>query len=121
MRKDIDLSFRKNPLTGDLATVTKSNAINQAMKNLLLTEYYKRGFNIEVGCNLNALVFSLYSPLQQQTIRDLIKRSLDNFEPSEVVSIDVNFEEGSNSLEITIAYYENNNNIVQQARFQYKY
>ena len=82
MRKDIDLSFRKHPLTGDLLTVTKSNAINQAMKNLLLTEYYKRGFNIEVGCNLNSMVFELYSPLQQQTIKDLIKRCLDNLEVS---------------------------------------
>jgi len=104
MRKDIDLNFSIHPLTGDLAMKTGKSAIEQSMKNLLLTSYYERGFNIEIGSDIQSSIFENFSVLMQQTIKNNIVRLIDNFEPNvEVVEVMVSMEE-SNELLIDIYY-----------------
>jgi hypothetical protein len=109
MRKDIDLNFSIHPLTGDLAMKTGKSAIEQSMRNLLLTSYYERGFNIEIGSDIHSSIFENFSIFMQQTIKNNIVNLLDNFEPNvEVVDVLVSLEE-SNELLIDIYYTYYNN------------
>ena len=116
MRKDLDFSFVAHPLTKDIATKTSSAAIRQAVKNIVLTEYYKRGFNIEFGTRIRNTLFSLMSTLDQQTLVNGIKQALSNFESDWIVVDSINVtEEGENAIGVKINYYEINNSNIQSA------
>jgi len=108
MRKDIDFSFLAHPMTGDLATKKSSAAIKQALKNIVLTNFYERGFNVEFGTNLRASLFEVFGPLDAQVMRDNIKKSIQNFEPS-VELTNIYVEQNENTLDAVIYYTEHNN------------
>lgn len=49
MRIDIDPNFSPHPMSKDLVTKSGDSAVESSIKNLVLTNYYERGFNVEVG------------------------------------------------------------------------
>lgn len=105
MRKDIDLNFTVHPLSGDLATKTNTNAIKQSVRNIVLTNFYERCFNIEFGTNTNNSIFELMDPLSVQTLNGNIKKALNNFEPGiELIDVEIIPDKSSNTLFITIIY-----------------
>lgn len=109
MRRDIDFSFKRHPLTGDIATKTDSTALKQSIRNIVLTNYYERGFNVELASNLNASLFENVGNLMLQQIRDNITNSLNNFEPDcELLDVEV-IDNDDNSITVTIYYNEFNN------------
>lgn len=106
MRIDIDLHFQPHPLTGDLPLKRGNQATVQSMKNLILTNYYERGFNVEVYSNVNGSLFENDVPLLRQTLEQNIRRVLKSFEPYvEVVRIDMKGG-NDNTLDIIIYYNE---------------
>ena len=116
MRKDIDFSFRPHPLTGDLAVKTKSNATKQSFKNILMSDFYSRGFNVNFGGGMRQELFENYDHLRQQSIVNRVRQALGNFEPTEVESVLVNFDEAQQELSVDIFYYEVNNATLQSTR-----
>lgn len=109
MRKDIDLSFKPHPLTGDLSTKTGSSAIRQSLINLIRTNYYDRGFNVEVGTNIDRSLFEHITVLTGQQLRDNISNTIRNFEPQvELLDVEVH-DAGNNEIKIKILYTELNN------------
>lgn len=104
MRKDIDLNFTPHPLTGDLATKSSISAIDQAVKNLVMTNFYERGFNVEVGSNLTGSLFENFTVLEQQTIKNNIINVLENFEPNIEVSEVICTSDEDNEVTVTIYY-----------------
>lgn len=113
MRTDIDFSFKPHPLTGDLATKKGSSAIKQSLINLIRTNYYDRGMNVEVGTNVDGALFENVTLLTSQQIRSNIENSIRNFEPNvELVDVEV-VDGGENELTATIYYTELNNPVEQ--------
>lgn len=108
-RIDIDFSFKRHPLTGDIATKSGSNALKQSIRNIVLTDYYERGFNIELATNLNGSMFENVGVLMMQQIRDNITNALNNFEPDcALLDVEV-IDNDDNSIDVTIYYNEFNN------------
>lgn len=104
MRKDIDFNFSVHPLTGDLSLKTGRTAIEQSLRNLILTNFYERGFNVEIGSNIQSSIFENFSILMQQTIKNNVTRLVDNFEPNiEIVDVLVSLDR-PNELLIEIYY-----------------
>lgn len=104
MRQDIDLNFVAHPLTGDLAMKRGKFAVDQSIKNLVLTNYYERGFSVEIGSNLTDSLFDNFTPLLEQTIKSNITRVISNFEPDvEIVQIIVQMD-NPNELLVEIYY-----------------
>lgn len=109
MRKDIDLSFTKHPLTNDLSVKKGSNAIAQSLENIVLTNFYERGFNIEFGTNTTWSLFELMDNLTIQTLKNTIKQSVKNFEPDvELTDVIVEAIKEENILNISLFYTEYN-------------
>lgn len=110
MRKDIDFNLTAHPLTGDLATKKDSSAIKQSLKNIVLTSFYERGFNVVFGTNLRQSLFDNITPLDIQTMKDLIAEGISNFEP-DVELIEVHVQRGDDEHEIiaTVIYTEFSN------------
>ena len=50
--RDIDLDFNRNPVTNDINVVENVIAIKRAVKNLVLTNFYERPFQPELGCGI---------------------------------------------------------------------
>lgn len=110
MRRDIDFSFKAHPLTGDLAVKTGSSAIRQSIINIVRTNFYDRGFNINLATNLDAQMFENFTPVMGQAIKTNITNALRNFEP-QIEVFDVSIEQSRNNeheLIVTIYYTELN-------------
>lgn len=109
MRRDIDLSFKMHPLTKDLAQKTGSSAIRQSLINIVRTNYYDRGFNGELGTNLDGSMFENITVLTTRQIHDNIENSIRNFEPH-VELIDVEVKNLSDNEVVVKIYYTELNN-----------
>lgn len=107
-RKDIDFNFTAHPLTGDLSTKKDSSAIRQSISNIVLTNFYERGFFVEFGTNLKASLFENISPLELETLKQNISRAIKNFEPQiELVQILMEIRR-NNEIYAVVVYNENN-------------
>ncbi len=73
---DIDFTFTKRPVIGDIAISYDSQAVVRSIRNLLLTKHYEKLFNPAIGSNLDMLLFENSSPLTaaslENEIRDVI-------------------------------------------------
>ena len=70
--KDLDLDFFKHPTTKDVVKKVGADAIKRSVRNLVMTNFYERPFNPELGSNVRSLLFELASPLTAIYIKDTI-------------------------------------------------
>ena len=78
---DLDLTFRKNPATGDVVMKYDDQAVIRSIRNLLSTNIYERLFQPDIGSTLNQLLFEPVTPLTATLIQNEIIRTLTNYEP----------------------------------------
>lgn len=103
-RFDIDMNFGVNPLTKDLIIKRGRNAIKQSLKNIVLTSFYDRGFNVEFGANVYKQLFEADSLLTAKVIQTDIVNAIKNFEPDvELVGLP-EVEISNNTLLVNIRY-----------------
>jgi phage baseplate assembly protein W len=106
---DIDFTFTKKPVTADVALSYDNQAVIRSVRNLLLTKYYERPFNPDLGSNLDDLLFEMVSPITSAAIENEIRNTIDNFEPRAKISdLVVSERPDQNSYDITITFYIEN-------------
>lgn len=102
---DIDLSFIKNPTTGDISLKRGENAVKGAVKNLIMTQHYERLFHSEIGSSVKNLLFENPSPAVSAMLRQEITDVIQNFEPrAEILDVDVQFDPDYHSCEVSITF-----------------
>lgn len=103
--RDFDLAFASHPNTKDLSIKKNQDAVKQALKNLIQTQFYERPFHSEIGSPVRALLFELASPLTVNAIRRGIIDVISNFEPRvRLEDVQVFMREENNECEISIIY-----------------
>lgn len=103
--RDIDLSFAKNPFTGDIYTKTNEEAVKASVKNLVLTRFYERPFNPSLGSPVTSLLFEPFTPGTKSTLENVITQLLRNYEPRcRLTDVSVVPKEDENSLDVTIQF-----------------
>jgi len=103
--KDLSMSFKYNPLSGDLITLKNENAIARAVRNIVSTTPGEKFFNPEFGSSIGEILFENVDDITAVSIQDEIKNSLGNYEPRvELIDVfvDPNFDE--NQFDVTITY-----------------
>ena len=103
--KDISMSFKFNPLSGDLITLKNENAIARAVRNIVLTTPGEKLFDPDFGSSVSEILFENVDDITAVAIRDEIKSSLQNYEPRvEIIDVivDPNFDE--NQFDVVITY-----------------
>ena len=103
--KDISMSFKFNPLSGDLITLKNENAIARAVRNIVLTSPGEKFFDPDFGSSVSEILFENVDDITAVSIRDEIKSSLNNYEPRVElidVNVDPNFDE--NQFDVLITY-----------------
>ena len=79
--KDINLSFKRHPVTNDVVTIRDEDAIKRSVKNIIFTILGEKPFEPFFGSVINDALFELNTTLSEIQIQDEIKSSLLNYEP----------------------------------------
>ena len=103
--KDINLSFKRHPVTNDLITIKNEDAIKKSVKNIIFTILGEKPYSPLFGTRVNNSLFELANPLDHVRISDEIKSTLVNYEPR-ISNIKVNVANypDSHELNATIQY-----------------
>ena len=106
---DIDFTFTKKPVTGDVALSYDEQAVIRSIRNLLATRHYERPFNPNLGSNLDTLLFEMVSPLTSVAIQQEIRNTIDNYEPRATVNtVTVSALPDQNAYNVTLSFYIEN-------------
>ena len=103
--KDLSMSFKFNPLSGDLISLKNENAIARAVRNIVSTTPGEKFFNPEFGSSIGEILFENVDDITAVSIQDEIRNCLGNYEPRvELIDVfvDPNFDE--NQFDVTITY-----------------
>ena len=103
--KDINLSFKRHPVTNDLVAIKNEDAIKKSVKNIIFTILGEKPYEPFFGSSINSSLFELSNPLDHVRISDEIKSTLLNYEPR-ISNIKVNVANYPDSHEInaTVQY-----------------
>ena len=106
---DIDFTFTKKPVTGDVALSYDNQAVIRSIRNLLSTRHYERPFNPDLGSNLDAILFELVSPLTSNALKNEITETIENYEPRAILKdVSVSPQPDQNAYNVTITFYIEN-------------
>ena len=103
--KDINLSFKRHPVTNDVLTVRNEDAIKRSVKNIVFTILGEKPFDPTFGSVVNDALFELSTSLNEIRISDEIQQSLLNYEPRiDNVTVYVTVSADSNEMNCTVQY-----------------
>lgn len=87
---DLDLNFEVHPIRKDINVHKNEYAIINSVKNLVLTNFYERPFQPDLGSNVRRLLFENVDTIIAAQLEQAIEETIRNFEPrvdvSEVVA-----------------------------------
>ena len=103
--KDINLSFKRHPVTNDVVTIRNEDAIKRSVKNIIFTILGEKPFEPNFGSVINQSLFDLSTNLNEIRISDEIKQSLLNYEPRiDNVVVTASIYPDSNELNCIVQY-----------------
>ena len=103
--KDVSMSFKFNPLSGDLIALKNENAIARAVRNIVLTSPGEKLFDPDFGSSVSEILFENVDDITAVSIQDEIRNCLNNYEPRvDLVNVDVNPNFDENQFDVKITY-----------------
>ena len=103
--KDINLSFKRHPVTNDLVVIKNEDAIKQSVKNIIFTILGEKPFLPLFGSKMNSALFELDTNFNETKISDEISSVLLNNEPRiSNILVSVSNPQDSHELNVTIQY-----------------
>jgi hypothetical protein len=107
---DIDLTFNRVPVTGDIAISYDNQAVIRSVSNLLLTNHYERPFQPDIGSNLEKMLFENVSSMMEGAIAREIEDCINNYEPRvKLNEITVSASENENGYNVSLSFFIGNN------------
>jgi len=109
--KDISLAFEPNPITGDLTLIKNERAINDAIKNLILTKPGEIPFDPTFGSRVSDYLFELMDEGTAGLMTLEIQRAIQLHEPrveleSVIVEVQPELEQFVANITYKIKGYE---------------
>ena len=103
--KDINLSFKRHPVTNDVVAIRNEDAIKRSVKNIVFTILGEKPFDPTFGSVVNDALFDLSTSLNEIRISDEITSSLNRYEPriDNVVATATVYPD-SNEMNCTVQY-----------------
>tara|TARA_Y100001972_G_scaffold66527_1_gene81153 strand:+ start:6514 stop:6960 length:447 start_codon:yes stop_codon:yes gene_type:complete len=109
--RDLDLSLNIHPIRKDIIPLKDDAAVKNAVKNLLISNFYERPFQDDLGANLRGLLFEPVGVITNIELRDNIRFVLEKYEPRiEVLGIDIFDIFDTNSYRIKVNFRIKQNN-----------
>ena len=102
---DLDLSLKIHPIRKDIIPLKDDAAIKNAVKNLLISNFYERPFQDDLGANLRGLLYEPADIITEIELRDNIYDVLSKYEPRiSVTSIGITDLSDINSYNVTVYF-----------------
>ena len=102
--KDIDLTFVAKP-SGEIFKKTDAAAVKQAVKNLMLTNYFEKPFQPLFGANLRDMLFDLADEESEEDIEDACINAINVFEPrAEALNVKAIANPDRNSIRVIVEF-----------------
>lgn len=106
---DLDLTFTRNPVTNDVALSYDSQAVVRSVRNLLLTNFYERLFQPDLGSNIQGYMFELSTAMTAGAIETEIRNVINNYEPRvNLISVQVLSLEDQNAFFVELQFFVGN-------------
>ena len=103
--KDINLSFKRHPVTNDVVVIRDEDAIKRSVKNIIFTILGEKPFEPNFGSVINESLFDLNTNLSEIRISDEIRSSLLNYEPRiSNLDVTVTVAPDTNEMNCTVQY-----------------
>ena len=103
--KDINLSFKRHPVTSDLVVLKNEDAIKRSVKNIVFTILGEKPYDPLFGSVINDSLFELSTSLSEIAVKDAIESSLKRYEPRiDDIVVTVTITPDSNELNCTVQY-----------------
>ena len=103
--KDINLSFKRHPVTNDVVSINDEDAIKRSIKNIIFTLLGEKPFQPLFGSVINESLFELSTALSEMKVSDEITQSLLNYEPRIAnTEVTVSIYPDSNEMNVTVQY-----------------
>lgn len=102
---DLDWLFIPNPISEDVNPIKDIDAVKKSVVNLILTNFYERPFQPEIGCGVRGLLFELADPITIGNLIDAARLVLENFEPRvRVIDVIAKDDPDNNAYIMTIQF-----------------
>ena len=106
---DIDFTFTKRPVVGDVALSYDGQAVIRSIRNILSTKKYEKLFNPSFGTNIDSLLFEQMSSISASALEQEISNAIRNYEPRVILkSVVVSPEEERNLYTVSLTFYLGN-------------
>jgi len=103
--KDINLSFKRHPVTNDVVVIRDEDAIKRSVRNIIFTILGEKPFEPNFGSVINESLFDLSTNLSEVRVQDEIRTSLLNYEPRiSNISVTVIVAPDTNEMNCTVQY-----------------
>ena len=102
--KDLKVTFKPHPVTGDLMVTKDDAAIKQAVVNLIMTEPGERPFEPNLGSSISGLLFETLDYATAASVDNEIRRTLDRYEPRIIVEgldVEPSFEDNAFNVHLS--------------------
>lgn len=102
---DLNLKLTRHPIRKDIIPLKDDAAIKNAIKNLLLTNFFERPFQPAKGANLRGLLFEPADAITKYELSSNIRDCIEDFEPRvRVLSVNVADETERNAYRINVQF-----------------
>lgn len=106
---DIDFTFTKKPVVGDVALSYDAQAVTRSIRNLLNTKNYDRLFNPDLGSKITGLLFENMSPVVAVTMENIITNLIQDYEPrARLQKVSVTSVPDKNAYSVSLSFYIEN-------------
>ena len=103
--RDINITFKKHPVTDDLVVSKDASAINQAIVSLLLPNKGARLMNPKYGSDIRSYLFEPMDFGTANQIKNNIRDTIETFEPRiRVLQISATPNFDANGFDINMTY-----------------
>ena len=112
---DLDLNMIPHPQKKDIIPLKGELAVRNAVKNLVVTSFYERPFNSQLGSNLRSLLFEPADAITKLAIEGGIQKVLEFNEPRiENINIIANIPEQGDQYNVVVIFSIKANDSIQE-------
>lgn len=106
---DIDFTFTKKPVVGDVALSYDAQAVIRSIRNILLTKNYEKLFNPDFGSGVDIILFENISAVSAAALEREIQTTIENYEKRATIK-DITVSPGpdQNAYTVSLTFYIEN-------------
>jgi phage baseplate assembly protein W len=102
--------FKPLPVTKDISLSYDDQSVIRSVRNLLLTNFYERPFQPNLGSNVNAILFEMADALTSNILENEVRNVIKNYEPRITINqLIVTPSPDENSFNLHMSFFIGNN------------